>query len=324
MMKISVIAIFYKSAPYIHKCIDSILSQTEEGEGNFEVELIAVNDCSPDDTLAILNEYNDKRINIISHTRNKGISAARNSGMRHISGDAFYFIDGDDFLPSGALSALAKHFSADVDWVQGGYAICDEHDKVLSIKNNQDGEYCSHKDITANFDRLEFIYTHNRLINAKWKNTFFPIGKAHEDRFWNVQVYPKINHIINLQIPTYNYIVHPNSFSSKSRSQELYINSALELLEEMDKLEDCWHSIRDTFLITAIEKPLYLWKHSNSYRRSVLHRLKNTRAVSIDISSFPRFTKLIHRMITLETPDICIECVSKLYRYIMTIRKKHI
>lgn len=117
-MKISVIAIFYKSAPYVKRCIDSILSQK-----GVELELIAVNDCSPDETLRLLNEYTDCRLKVVSHRVNKGISAARNSGLKMVTGDCFYFIDGDDYLPADALVKLARYFREDVDWVGGVFYV---------------------------------------------------------------------------------------------------------------------------------------------------------------------------------------------------------
>lgn len=321
MMKITVIAIFYNSASYVSKCVDSILNQ----KGNFDLELVAVDDCSPDNTCDILMSYKDARLKVVRHEKNAGISAARNTGLKHVMGDAFYFIDGDDFLPDGALEALALHFSDDVDWVQGGYAVCDEQDKVLSVKNNPDGTYHSHEEIADNFDKLEFIYTHNRLVNVKWKNLYFPVGKAHEDRFWNVRAFSELKKIVNVSAVTYNYIAHPASFSNRSRASRLYVDSALELLTEMDKLDGCWKGTADTFLITAIEKNLYLWKQPRAYRKEVSGKIKErSRRVSIDVNGFPRFTKWIHRMIARGYPDGMIEAVAALYRTYVSLTKKAI
>lgn len=311
IMKISVIAIFYKSAGYVRKCVDSILNQ----KGSFDLELIAVDDCSPDDTLAILNSYADERIKILHHEKNAGISAARNTGLKNVTGDAFYFIDGDDFLPEGALEALAAVFSDDVDWVQGAYAICDETDELMQVKANPAGRYETHAEIVKNFDKLEFIYTHNRLVNKRWASLLFPLGKAHEDRFWNVRAFPDIKRIINISEVTYNYIAHPSSFSNKSRASRLYLDSAVELMTEMDALDHCWKGTSDTFLITAIEKNLYLWKQDSSYKKSVLKKIKKrSLEVSIDVGSFPRFTKMIHTMIVKGYPDLIIDVFASLYR----------
>lgn len=318
-MKISVIAIFYRSAEYVRKCVDSILNQ----KGDFDLELIAVDDCSPDNTFEILSSYKDHRIKIVRHEKNAGISAARNTGLKNVTGDAFYFIDGDDFLPEGALEALAAEFSTDVDWVQGAYAICDEEDKVLQVKANPFGKYLTHDEIVKNFENLEFIYTHNRLVNRKWTSLLFPIGKAHEDRFWNVRAFPDVNKIINISEVTYNYIAHPSSFSNKSRASNLYIDSAVELMAEMDALDSCWKGKADTFLITAIEKNLYLWKQKASYKKSVIGKIrKRLSNVTVNVSCFPRFTKMIHYMIVKGYPDLMIDSFAFVYRSYIALTNK--
>ena len=311
-MKISVIAIFYNSEKYMHKCIDSILSQ----EG-VDLELIAVDDCSKDNTYEILQKYKqtDDRLIIIRHDENKGISCARNSGIIAMTGDCFYLIDGDDYLPQDALPTLAQHYSNDTDWVQGGYNIVNEQGDIVKKRNNKAGTYHSHAEIIANFCSLEFIYTHNRLINKKFKHILFPIGKAHEDRFWNIKAFPLLNKIINIETTTYNYVAHESSFSNKSRGYKMYIESAIELLEEMDKSDDCWKVESDTFLITAIEKNIYLWKQDGRYRRYLLNKIRTrSKNVTIDITCFPRFTKLIHKMIAKGYPDIIINLFALTYR----------
>lgn len=314
-MKISVIAIFYKAEAYAAKCINSILMQS----GDFDLEIIAVDDCSPDNTCAILKSFNDNRIKVIRHPVNQGISAARNTGLSNITGDCFYFIDGDDYLPKGALSRLYAHYDFDVDWVQGAYLICDEDGKVLSVKRNPAASYDSHSEICSNFDKIEFIYTHNRLVNKRWKTVKYPVGKAHEDRFWNVTVFPRLSKIVNIEDPTYNYVTRQGSFSNKSRSSRMYIDSAVEVMQLMAKLESCWKIQADTFLITAIEKNLYLWNFSGDYRKEVCVNIRSLPAVTIDISRFPRFTKMIHKLIVAGCPDFLINLISLIYRYVSMI-----
>ena len=319
-MKISVIAIFYNSGKYMHKCIDSILSQ----EG-IDLELIAIDDCSQDNTYAILQEYEkaDNRVVTIKHKENKGISCARNSGIEAITGDCFYLIDGDDYLPEDALQILAKHYTNDTDWVQGGYNIVNEEGEIIKKRNNIARTYNSHSEIINNFNSLEFIYTHNRLINKKFKHILFPIGKAHEDRFWNIQAFSNVNRITNVETATYNYVAHKSSFSNKSRSCKMYIESALELLQEMDNADDCWKVESDTFLITAIEKNIYLWKQEANYRKYLLNKVRSrSRKVTIDINGFPRFTKLVHKMIAKGLPDIIIFLIALMYRSYIRITKK--
>lgn len=182
-MKISVIAIFYNSSPYVEKGVDSTLSQDD-----VNIELIAVDDCSKDNTYDILKSYRerDNRVCVIRHEKKMGIANARNTGISAVSGDCFYLIDGDDYLPSGALACLAKYFSSDVDWVQGGYEIQDETGAKIRNRSHPFGEYMTHGEIVQNFGKLEMIWCHNRLINSKWNTHLFHTGIVHED--WSCQI----------------------------------------------------------------------------------------------------------------------------------------
>lgn len=102
MALISVIIPAYNVEEYIRECLDSVVNQTFE-----DIEIICVNDGSTDSSLDILNEYaaNDSRITVITQ-ENKGLSGARNTGLRNASGEYVYFIDSDDYLELDALARL--------------------------------------------------------------------------------------------------------------------------------------------------------------------------------------------------------------------------
>ena len=92
--KVSFIIPCYNVEPYIEKCINSITRQTIS-----EIEIIPVDDGSPDGTGKILDRLAEKdpRIKVI-HKENAGVSAARNSGLQLAIGDYIVFVDGDDFI----------------------------------------------------------------------------------------------------------------------------------------------------------------------------------------------------------------------------------
>ena len=212
---ISVIAIFYNSSEFCGKCINSILNQDYP-----YLDIILVDDCSTDSTKKILYEYAEKdpRIRLIINEQNRGISEARNSGLRTVKGECFFFIDGDDFLSKKeSLSILVSHWSPDMDWVSGSYEFVDETGNVLK-RNILPTRNCNNRDeILNNFSEIDFVYTHNRLISSRFKNIFFPAKKMHEDRFWNLQIYSGLNKIIQLSDVTYSYLSRTSSFSSRSR-----------------------------------------------------------------------------------------------------------
>ena len=94
-VKVSIIIPVYNTEKYLRKCLDSVCNQTLQ-----DIEIICVNDCSPDDSLEILKEYasNDNRIKIINFTENKGVAVARNTAIEQANGEYIGFVDSDDYV----------------------------------------------------------------------------------------------------------------------------------------------------------------------------------------------------------------------------------
>ena len=106
----SIIIPAYNNAEYLDDAITSVLRQTYT---NFE--LIAVNDASPDDSAAVIKAYADPRIKYIEHDVNKGLSAARNTGIRNAVGEYVVPLDGDDYFHPEKLKAHADFLEKNPD-----------------------------------------------------------------------------------------------------------------------------------------------------------------------------------------------------------------
>jgi len=102
--RFSVIVPVHKVQGYLHACLDSVLGQSYR-----DIEVIAVDDRSPDGCGAILDAYaaRDERVRVLHLPENVGLGRARNAGMPHATGDYLFFLDSDDTLTPGALRALA-------------------------------------------------------------------------------------------------------------------------------------------------------------------------------------------------------------------------
>ena len=101
---ISVIVPVYKVEQYLGRCVESLLAQTYKN-----VEIILVDDGSPDSCPAMCDEYAAKyeKIQVI-HQENKGLSGARNTGIDHAKGDFLAFVDSDDLWSPHFLESLYK------------------------------------------------------------------------------------------------------------------------------------------------------------------------------------------------------------------------
>jgi glycosyltransferase involved in cell wall biosynthesis len=107
MPKVTVIIPAYNQADYLGAAIESVLRQSYT-----DWELIVVNDASPDQTNAIVAHYPDERIRLLVHEQNRGLPAARNTGMRAAMGEIFMLLDADDLFHSEKMAAHVAFLAA--------------------------------------------------------------------------------------------------------------------------------------------------------------------------------------------------------------------
>jgi len=106
--KVSILVPVYGVEKFIRHCAGSLFSQTIADD----IEFIFINDCTTDNSLLRLNEIIAEyprlhgNIRIISHEMNKGVGAARQSGLEQASGDYILFVDGDDYIESDMVEIL--------------------------------------------------------------------------------------------------------------------------------------------------------------------------------------------------------------------------
>ena len=100
--KVSVVIPVYKVEQYLRRCVDSVLAQTLS-----DLEIILVDDGSPDHCPEICDEYASKHENIrVIHKPNGGLASARNAGMKVATGQYLFFLDSDDWLDADGLEQL--------------------------------------------------------------------------------------------------------------------------------------------------------------------------------------------------------------------------
>ena len=120
---LSVVVPAYDVAAYLPACLDSVLAQADT-LGRTGLEVVVVDDGSPDDVGEIAEGYaaRDPRVRVV-HTDNRGLGAARNEGLRHVTGDLLAFADSDDVVPPGAYAALLRQLTrTGADFVTGSVA----------------------------------------------------------------------------------------------------------------------------------------------------------------------------------------------------------
>ncbi len=233
MQKVSVIIAVYNAKAYLPFCLDSVLCQTALKENTIDLELICINDGSPDDCLEILQAYakKDPRIHILNQ-ENKGQSVARNKGLECAKGDYLLFLDSDDALPDYALKTMlniAEKSNADV-------VVCDKMQRdFLFTPAPENIPYTLHKTPFKDFVSSSKIFSSacNKLYKKEAiKNHRFLEGICFEDWVFVTKLFSTISSYVSFSVPCYFYRQNQTS-TIQTRFSEYKINSYMIGVKEV-------------------------------------------------------------------------------------------
>ena len=185
---VSVIVPVYRAEDFLARCVDSIVGQTYP-----HIELILVNDGSPDNCGVLCDEYarGDSRVRVI-HQQNAGVSVARNNALDQCSGEYITFVDADDYIDTSLIAALvdsAESQQADI-LLFDHYEIADG-EQQLFVNNWRAG-------ITT--EEIKRGIVNDDIFNAPWGKFFrravwdglrFPVNAVYEDLFIMPSVFAK-------------------------------------------------------------------------------------------------------------------------------------
>lgn len=137
-MKVSVIVPIYSVEKYVQKCVTSLMEQTLN-----DIEYIFVDDCSPDNSVAILVEtislfpQRKENVHILHHNKNRGLAAARNTGLEIAKGEYIIFCDSDDWIEKDMYEKLYNNaVKNNSDIVCSDYFMDYKINKSIIIKQN--------------------------------------------------------------------------------------------------------------------------------------------------------------------------------------------
>jgi len=221
-VSVSIIVPVYNVAPYVGRCVDSVISQTYP-----HLECIFVDDCGNDNSMEIVRErianyHGNIRFKILKHERNRGLSAARNTGTVATSGEYIYYLDSDDLITSDCIALLAEPLrERRVDFVLGNYASGGIKSCFLPVKLEA-GFLCGNEEIRRRAMRCDWpMMAWNTLFNKEFlsrEKLQFLEGLLHEDNLWSFQVGCVAKSMCFVPALTYLYSVRENSITTaKSR-----------------------------------------------------------------------------------------------------------
>lgn len=239
---ISVVVPLYNVEDYMKKCIDSIISQTYSN-----IEIILVNDGSPDKSGEIAEDYKKNNADIkVIHQKNGGLSSARNAGMEQSNGEFILFVDSDDWLEPNLIEKTYKTA------IQYNDEIC-----VFNVRRvfENTGESFIQGEIEKQHINVNEIgpsnYIQNYLLNpdahrySAWNRLykrdflitnnlhFEPNNEIHsEDLLFNLQCSVHVKRISYIDEPLYNHMLREGTISSSVKPN--LTSKLMNLVEHFD------------------------------------------------------------------------------------------
>lgn len=241
MKKVSIIVPVYNVEKYIAKCLDSLVNQTLS-----DIEVIVVNDGSPDNSQTIIDDYVAKYPDIIkSYTKeNGGQGSARNYGLKKATGEYIGYVDSDDYVRKDMFETLynkATQEKLDIV-ICGNYVVYENSAKQQVELNNY---VLDDMHDNAYFGKIG-------VCNKIYKKTLvekleFRSKKWYEDLDFTVKAISLASRIGYVDEPLYYYLYREGSTMNNSN-----VNRNLDILDAFDQIKDN-HKQKDIIEFLAID-----------------------------------------------------------------------
>jgi glycosyltransferase involved in cell wall biosynthesis len=212
-IEVSIIVPVYQVESYIEECLKSIMGQTYTGS----IECILIDDCGTDNSILIAQNMiaaykGPLYFKIIRHERNRGLSAARNTGTEYASGEWIFYLDSDDVITKDCIKLMMEKVNEypEVELVQGKV-------KTYPVKN-ADGlsVHVSHPIATSNNEVRKCFFDLEQLNVAPWNklikrsflkehNIQFEDGLIFEDTPWTFKMLKHLTIVSFVDVYTYYY-----------------------------------------------------------------------------------------------------------------------
>ena len=275
MIKLSIIVPVYNVAEYLERCLNSLINQTLN-----EIEIICVNDGSTDNSLCILEKFAglDKRIKIINQ-KNKGLSGARNTGIKLVQGEYFGFLDSDDWVDLDyfeKLYKIAKNCDADIslgDFIRKG-----KFKHKIRLKLNKEEEFVGDNEKFYGSQFYHFPCVWNKIYKtSKFNDLRFIEGIYFEDGPYTIQALHRANKVVTCCKTYLYYFVNPNSIVktlNKKKEQDMYNSSKFILNYIKDNMQIQDKGIYyETFAQKLWRIKLYSTVENLYYKKYYIHLL---------------------------------------------------
>ncbi|GFI46934.1 putative glycosyltransferase EpsJ [Lachnospiraceae bacterium] len=255
---VSVIIPVYNVENYLTQCLDSVTLQTLNN-----IEILCIEDCSQDSSLAILQKYadRDQRIRVIKNIANVGLAASRNIGVQHAAGEYIYFLDSDDILNLDAMEVLYKlGIEENLD------IIYFDTEEITELSGQISAYACVHQanvhGIYSGSEMFSLLMEQSDWDGCVWRQFYrrslllgktpFREGQLHEDIAFAINIALKAQRVKYLDRPLHKYRRRNGSITARIAPA----NIVGLLYAYFDVLDIAIHNSSDTRLNGALKERL--------------------------------------------------------------------
>lgn len=224
---LSIVIPVYNVEYYLEKCLHSVVEQIDE-----TIEIIIVNDGSPDNSAAIIEKYKEAYPSniVVVNQKNQGLSMARNNGFERSRGVYVWFVDSDDWLKGDAIARVKSEIATYPDADVFSSLLTEYYEKDKSfVEREYSGDIIMSgteylKRMLPQGASPRFIY--KRVFLSKNKLRFVP-GLLHEDAIWGYMMLYKAKIVKIIEKPVYIYRIR----LSDSIMSSIHVKSAYDLVK---------------------------------------------------------------------------------------------
>lgn len=260
---VSIIVPVYGVEAYLSECVDSLLAQTYQN-----LEIILIDDSSPDSSAAICDRYaqKDTRINVI-HKKNGGAASARNAGLDMANGDCICFVDADDVVEKEYVEHLLTALTdADAD-----IAVCGYYDLTRSqrriVRCQKPGTYSQVEYLACFLEdwscSLLWNKIYRREVIGKLRMTE---GHKIDDEFFTYRVVMDSKKIVVTEPPLYGYRMRASSVMHGSDRERLLLDKIEFLRVRYNDIAQRYPILEPAYFQDAVDTMTRYWRAS--YRLS--------------------------------------------------------
>ena len=294
--KVSIIIPAYNIASYLERCLESVRHQTYK-----KLQIIIVDDGSTDQTGQIADSFaeRDKRFHVI-HKENRGVSAARKTGLEKAEGDYIGFVDGDDYIEPEMyekLIGLAVKYGADIAHCGYQMVFPDRVDmyhgtKQLKVQDTYTGVKDLLKGNLVEPGLCNKIYRRKLFNQINYDENIV----INEDLLLNYFLFHKSEKAVFIDVPYYHYMVRKNSASTSDWNEHkikdpIYV---LEIMSEKEKDSELKKIINNRYIYQLVRFVILktdnrkdeLKRYQQSLKKKLKTVLKNTDKAEISRKNY--------------------------------------